>query len=223
MTGMSMGTAVLGAVAAATLFVGRPGGTEAALRTDTAIRAPMREADGISWRAHTTVLLASGPVTVDEEIVLADDGTLVRAYTSVQENGEETRTWFDPRAELVTTAGKAGTRHDHVAADGAPWVYGPVHAAHGEAIGTPLAALAAERASAHHPRLLRVAATGSQLVPVDQLVVATGEGTSTVLVGDDAIEVDAAGVRALHLGAADTTLTRAGAPGEEVVRFRTGT
>lgn len=217
MTGMSMGTAVLGAVAAAGLFLGGPASTVPVARTEIAIRAAAREADGTSWRAHSTVLLATGPVTIDEEIVLADDGTLVRAYTSVQENGEETRTWYEPRAELVTTTAKSGTRHEHIANDGAPWIYGPVHATHGETIGTPLAALATHRAAEHHPRLLRVASTGSQLVPVDQLVVG-----STVIVGDDAIDVDGDGVRSLHLGAVETTLVRTGDANEEVVRFRAG-
>lgn len=216
MTGMSMGTAVLGAVAAATLFVGRPVSTGPSARTGMAIRAAAQEADGTSWRAHTTVLLATGPVTIDEEIVLADDGTLVRAYTNVQENGEETRTWYEPAAELVTSGTKAGTRHEHVANDGAPWVYGPIVAAHGEAIGTPLAALATERAAQHHPRLLRVGAAGSQLVPVDQLVVG-----STVILGDDAVEVGAEGVRSLHFHATDTTLARSGSADDGIVRFRT--
>lgn len=217
MTGMTMGTAVLGAVAAAGLVLGQPASTGSVTQTEIAIRGAAREADGTSWRAHTTVLLASGPVTIDEEIVLADDGTLVRAYTSVQEDGEEIRTWYEPRTALVTTTRKAGTHHEHIASDGTPWVYGPVHTAHDETIGTPLAALATRRAAQHHPRLLRVGASGSQLVPVDQLVVGT-----TVILGDDALDVGDEGVRSIHLHATDTTLSRAGSPDDAIVRFRTG-
>ena len=46
MTGMSMGTAVLGAVAAAGLFLGEPSSTEPVARTEIAIRAAAHEADG---------------------------------------------------------------------------------------------------------------------------------------------------------------------------------
>ena len=169
------------------------------------------------------MLLATGPVTIDEEIVLADDGTLVRAYTSLQENGEETRTWYEPRAELVTTTARAGTHHEHVPRGDAPWVYGPVHTARGEAIGTPLAALAMERASQQRTRLLRVGPAGSQLVPVDQLVVATGENTSTVVLGDDAVDVDRIGVRSLHLHTGDGVLERTGDADDGIVRFRAAT
>lgn len=222
MTGMTMGTAVFGAVAAAGLILGRPVGTEQVSRTEAVIRQGVQEADGTSWRAHTTVLLATGPVTVDEEVVLDDKGTLVRAYTSVQENGEETRTWLDPRASLVTTEAKGAVHHEHITSDDAAWVYGPVHAGHGEAIGTPLAAWVTHRASLHHTQLRRVDAEGSTLVPVDQLVVTTGGEGHTVIVGDDAMEVGNDGVHTLHLRANNTTLVRVGSPDDSIIRFRAG-
>ena len=172
-------------------------------------------ADGTVWRGKTTLPLGSGAwVTIDEELVLAEDETLVRAFTHVRSDGGETSTWYDPRAGLVTTERADGTTRRRIPTD-ARWVYGPVRMPGGDAVGTPLSAWVTYRAATHGESLRVVDAAGSALVPVDQLVVPTERG-GVVLLGDDAIDVDGTFIASLHVQATKTTFVRVDPFGTEV-------
>jgi len=216
---MGMAVAAGVTIAAVTCGVGgalrSPGSARADRMESSVLRRAEHVADGTVWRAQTTLPLGSGAwVTIDEEVILDDDDALVRAFTHVRGADGESSTWYEPRAGLVTTERGTVVTHKRVPSD-ERWVYGPVRAPGGEPVGTPLAAWVTYRAAAHATRLRVVDPGGSELVPVDQLVVAT-EGGAVVLLGNDAIDVDATFVASLHVQATKTTFVRVDPFGTEV-------
>lgn len=137
---------------------------------------------------------------VEEAVTLDADDHLVSAYVRVEQPGHlPASMWLDRGASTVTVA--QGTEVARLAAPtDAPWGYEP-------AVATALGAWVIARAAASGAPVRVVHPDRSELVPADQLLVATDDGAVAV-VGDDAVRLDARFVESVELRARATTLSR---------------
>lgn len=155
-------------------------------------RAPIRQSQGMSW------------VTVDEDVELDATGRLTMAVLRVRDDtgSPQVHVTFDVSARRVAV--ERGGRHDEWCVPGdEPWILEPVRGPGGRAIPTPLVAWTTYRATRRSEwvRLVRPLAQQTLVVPRDQHVVDT-----TVLLGDEAVEVDDSFVRRMPIG--DVELAR---------------
>ncbi len=159
---------------------------------------------GETWRASTRLRDTSRQraawVTVDEEVRFDAAGRLVFAETRARDDAgtPEVHVTFDPPAHKVVVE-RAGRHVEWKVPGEQPWIIAPVMSPTGEPIATPLVAWITYRAAENNDwvRLVRPLEQKSYVVPRDQYVVGT-----TVVVGDDAVEVDDRFVRAISLGGA---------------------
>lgn len=149
-----------------------------------------------SYRSVTTVQ----ELRVEEAVTLDAEEHLVTAYVRVEQLGHLPAVmWLDRGTSSVTVA--QGTEVTRLAppAD-APWVYEPP-------VATALGAWVVARAASAGAPVRIVHADRSELVPADQLLVATDEGAVAV-VGEDAVDLDTRFVERVQLRARGISLVR---------------
>jgi hypothetical protein len=157
---------------------------------------------GESWHAETRAPVPSGGrlawVAIEEEVRFDADGRLAHAVTrSRDDNGApEVKVTFDPPARTVVIE-RAGRRVEWQVPGDEPWILAPAKGPAGEAVPTPLVAWSTYRATRDHEwvRLVLPLEMKSYLVPRDQYVV-----DQTVVVGDQAVDVDEQFVRSITIG-----------------------
>lgn len=189
MTGLGM-SALL---ASAAWSSGAERGGAAPARRDAGDHAEIvlvaRDAEGETWRARTVATAGGTRSTIDEQVVLAPDGRLLRGFVQVAPAaGAMIRRWYEPAIATVVVE-EDGEIVRYAAPNDVPWVYEPA-AAGGAPIVTRLSAWATYRATAGAPVVRIVGAGASRRVPSDQLLVATERGPM-VVIGDAAAVLDA--------------------------------
>lgn len=146
-----------------------------------------------------------------EEATTDQSGRLLRAELTLHEHegGKNTRVVLDPRQGTVelTTA----TVHTRWAVpNDLPWVWAPMRdpAAKGVATATPLEAVVALRGAAgdRAVRVLDLTKLESFTLMADQLVVHGERGMSTVVLGDDYVDMEDGMPRRVHLAALHSDL-----------------
>jgi hypothetical protein len=140
---------------------------------------------------------------IAEEATLALSGRLLHAeYTLSRHPASNTHVTLDPQSGLVEVTGPTSQMRWAVPND-LPWVWTPWLDA--STIATPVAALVTMRGARADTavRSIDLRAFQSLSVMADQLVVADGEHTDLVVVGDDAVEVQRGVPAHWHLGALD--------------------
>lgn len=175
---------------------------------------------GETWRASTKLRDNSRSrvtwVTIDEEVRLDSTGRLLYAQTHSRDDvgTPEVRVTFDASAHNVVVE-RGGRRVEWKVPGEQPWILAPVRSPAGDPIVTPLVAWTTYRATHNSEwvRLIRPLDQQTHVVPRDQYVVG-----STVLVGDQAVEVDERFVRTITFGGA--SFPRANHQG--AFRFRAG-
>jgi hypothetical protein len=160
--------------------------------------------------------LASGARLV-EQATLDQSGRLVEADATLTpagaaDPGPVTRVVFRPGRRSVELSTPA-LHLEWSVPDDLPWVWAPLLTApsrstsHPAPIATPLGARVAFRAAeaGRSVRLLDLGALEHHTLTADQLVITDGD-SATVVLADDAVDVDHGSPRRLHLAALDTTL-----------------
>jgi hypothetical protein len=186
-----------------TRIYGDPNGARSTVTRDIAADG------GERLRATTEVSLRGQPAVIEEEAQIDAAGKLVDAEMTIARGGARRTLRYDARAGFAQVLGseRFQTPND------APWVYGPADI-DGDRVATPVAAwvamraVASARARGEESTTLRwVDAQGrvSHLVPADQVTVDT-EGGTTVVLGDDGVDVGKDFLIELRMAAAGTTL-----------------
>ncbi len=162
------------------------------------VKLVVRDETGETWRGKT-VLPSNGTwVTVDEEVTLDASGRLLHAFTRVtDEGGIPESTWVERGTDTVTIERGPEVRRFHPPVD-RPWIYAAVHGSDGAHIATPLCAWTTYRVAAKESNVRLVEGRTSSVVPSDQLVVDTENGT-TLAIGEDGVDVDARFIQTLRL------------------------
>lgn len=166
-----------------------------------------------SWHATTRAPVPSGNrlawISIEESVRLDPTGRLVHAETRAHDQGgsPDVHVTFDVPSHSVTVE-QAGKVSSWTVPGNEPWILGPVTGPQGEVVPTPLVAWTTYRATKESEwvRLVTQTPHTSYVVPRDQYVVGT-----TVVVGDQAIEVDEQFVRSIKIGGVE--LARGGAHG----------
>jgi hypothetical protein len=181
-------------------------------------RDPAPAGGGEAWRATTRVPAAGarGWVSVREEVRLDASGRLLFADTRVTDDAgsPEVHVTCDAAGGRIVVE-RAGRRVELAVSGAEPWILAPVRGPSGEVIATPLVAWVTWRASqrAEWLRLIEPLEQTTWVVPRDQYVVGT-----TVIVGDEGVEVDDRFVREIAIGGVELARNGAGA----AFRFRGG-
>lgn len=157
---------------------------------------------GESWHADTRAPVPSGGrlawISIEENVRLDARGRLVHAETRARDDvsSPEVKVTFDPPSRTVTVE-RAGRRIEWQVPGDEPWVLAPARGPAGELVPTPLVAWSTYRATRSNEwvRLVLPLEQRSYLVPRDQYVV-----DQTVIVGDQAVDVDDHFVRSITIG-----------------------
>ncbi len=157
---------------------------------------------GESWHADTRAPISSGGrvawVSIEENVRLDPSGRLFHAETRTRDDSgaPEVTVTFDPPSRTVVVD-RAGRHIEWTVPGDEPWILAPVEGPAGEAVPTPLVAWTTYRATrgAEWVRLVLPLEQKSYVVPRDQYVV-----DRTVIVGDQAVEVDEHFVRSITIG-----------------------
>jgi len=157
---------------------------------------------GESWHADTRAPIPSGGrlawISIEESVRLDSHGRLVHAETRSRDdaNSPEVKVTFDPPSRTVVVE-RAGRRVEWRVPGDEPWVMAPAKGPAGEVVPTPLVAWSTYRATRDHEwvRLVLPLEQRSYVVPRDQYVV-----DQTVIVGDQAVDVDEHFVRSITIG-----------------------
>lgn len=173
------------------------------------------QSSGESWHSDTRApagrnALQNGWMSIAEDVRLDASGRLVHAETRARgeaPNSLETKVTFDPPSRTVVVE-REGKRTEWSVPGDEPWVLAPVTAPAGTTVPTPLVAWTTYRASrdAQWVRLILPLEQKSYVVPRDQYVVG-----GTVIVGDQAVDVDAHFVRSIQLGGVELARSALGA------------
>lgn len=167
------------------------------------------DAEGETWHASTRLRASARSLatwaTIEERVRFDAAGHLVRGETWARDDAgnPEVHVVFDRPARTVVIE-RAGRRVEWIVPGEEPWILAPVHGPTGEPVATPLAAWVTYRATLNHEwvRLIHPLEQRSYVVPRDQYVVGT-----TVIVGDQAVEVDELFARSIDFG--DASFARA--------------
>ncbi len=181
-------------------------GSEARLET---------EFPGESWHADTRAPVPSGGrlawISIEENVRLDSQGRLVHAETRSRDDAHspEVKVTFDPPSRTVVVE-RAGRRIEWQVPGDEPWVLAPAKGPAGEVVPTPLVAWSTYRATRNHAwlRLVMPLEQRSHVVPRDQYVV-----DQTVIVGDQAVDVDEHFVRSITIGGVELARGVRGARG----------
>jgi len=154
------------------------------------------------WHATTRAPVPAGRatvwVTIDETVKIDAAGRLVFAETRLHDDisTPETRVVFDPPHHRVALD-RAGRHVEWSVPGDEPWILAPAATPFGSPVATPLVAWVTYRAAERHAslRLVRPLDQESFVVPRDQYVV-----DQTVVIGDQAVEVDESFVRGITIG-----------------------
>ena len=157
---------------------------------------------GESWHAETRAPVPSGGrlawIAIQEDVRLDPEGRLVHAETRSRDDGgsPEVKVTFDPPSRTVVIE-RAGRHHEWQVPGAEPWILAPVRGPAGEAVPTPLVAWSTYRATrdSEWVRLVLPLEQKSYVVPRDQYVI-----DQTVVVGEQAVEVDDFFVRSITIG-----------------------
>lgn len=156
---------------------------------------------GETWTSTThargTDLRMPG-VTIREQVRFDAKGRLAFADTHVQANNAlaETHIICEPGEHRVIVE-RGGQRVEWIVPGDEPWILAPVRGLAGQPIATPLVAWATWRTTrdSEWVRLVSPLDQRSDVVPRDQYVV-----DRTVIVGDQAVEIDAQFVQSISIG-----------------------
>ncbi|MDB4943715.1 MAG: hypothetical protein JWP97_3249 [Labilithrix sp.] len=160
-----------------------------------------RREPGESWHATTRAAIPSGNrlawIAVEEDVRLDPAGRLVHAETRTRDGAEAQITVTLDAPSHTVVVDRGGKRETWTVPGDEPWIIAPVQGARGEKVPTPLVAWSTYRTTrdAEWVRLVLPLEKKSYVVPRDQYVVG-----STVIVADQAIEVDEQFVRTIVLG-----------------------
>ena len=157
---------------------------------------------GESWHADTRAPVPSGGrlawVSIEEDVRLDPSGRLYHAETRARDDGgaPEVKVTFDPPSRTVVVE-RAGRRIEWTVPGDEPWILAPAKGPTGEVVPTPLVAWTTYRATRDNEwvRLVLPLEQKSYVVPRDQHVV-----DHTVIVGEQAVEVDSHFVRSINIG-----------------------
>ncbi len=159
------------------------------------------QASGEAWHADTRAPVAAGWISIAEDVRLDPSGRLMHAVTHARDEGSsaEFKVTFDPPSRTVVVE-RAGSRVEWSVPGDEPWIVAPVKGFSGEVVPTPLVAWTSYRATRDNPtvRLVMPLEQKSYVVPRDQYVV-----DRTVVVGEQAIEVDDKFVRSIKIGSVE--------------------
>ena len=157
---------------------------------------------GEAWHADTRAPVPSGGrlawISIHEDVRLDPQGRLVHAETRSRDDAgsPEVKVTFDPPTRTVVVE-RAGRRVEWQVPGTEPWILAPAKGPGGEAVPTPLVAWSTYRATRDNEwvRLVLPLEQRSYVVPRDQYVV-----DQTVVVGEQAVDVDDHFVRSIKIG-----------------------
>ncbi len=157
---------------------------------------------GETWHADTRAPVPSGGrlawISIEEDVRLDSQGRLVHAETRARDDvsSPEVKVTFDPPSRTVVVE-RAGRRVAWQVPGDEPWILAPVQGPAGEVVPTPLVAWSTYQATRNNEwvRLVLPLEQRSYVVPRDQYVV-----DQTVIVGDQAVDVDEHFVRSITIG-----------------------
>ena len=157
---------------------------------------------GESWHADTRAPVPSAGrlawISIEEKVRLDSQGRLVHAETVARDDAKspEVKVTYDPPSHTVVVE-RAGRRSEWQVPGDEPWILAPARGPAGEVVPTPLVAWSTYQATRDHEwvRLVLPLEQRSFVVPRDQYVV-----DQTVIIGDQAVDVDELFVRSITLG-----------------------
>ena len=157
---------------------------------------------GQSWHATTRAPIPSGNrlawISIEENVRLDPTGRLVHAETRSRDEADAppVKVTFDAPSRTVTV-NRDGKDSSWTVPGDEPWILAPITGPHGEVVPTPLVAWSTYLATKDHEmvRLVLPLEHKSYVVPRDQYVVG-----NTVVVGEQAIDVDEQFVRSIKIG-----------------------